>query len=29
MIFDLKNLEVQILKQFDGNYNYFNTTYRI
>ena len=27
MIFDLKNLEVQILKQFDDNYNYFNPSH--
>jgi len=27
MIFDLKNLEVQILKQFDNNYNYFNPSH--
>jgi len=27
MMFDLKNLEVQILKQFDGNYNYFNPSH--
>jgi len=27
MIFDLKNLEVQILKKFDGDYNYFNPSH--
>jgi hypothetical protein len=27
MIFDLKNLQVDILKQFDGKYNYFNPSY--
>jgi len=27
MIFDIKNLEVQILKQFDDNYNYFNPSH--
>jgi len=27
MIFDIKNLEVQILKKFDGDYNYFNPSH--
>ena len=27
MIFDLKNLEIQILKAFDGSYNYFNPSH--
>ena len=27
MIFDLKNLQIDILKQFDGQYNYFNPSH--
>ena len=27
MMFDLKNLYIKILKQFDGNYNYFNPSH--
>ena len=27
MIFDLKNLQIDILKKFDGQYNYFNPSH--
>jgi hypothetical protein len=27
MIFDLKNLNIEILKKFDGEYNYFNPSH--
>lgn len=27
MIFDLKNLEIQVLRSFDGTYNYFNPSH--
>ncbi len=27
MIFDLKDLDIEILKKFDGEYNYFNPSH--